>query len=155
MPLPGQRIVLWYEAFLENGEKIDCSEEHGKKMGGEFAITVGMGEVIDGWDMGLMTMSLGEKCELVIKPKYAFGDQGVPPKIPGGATVIFVVELLQIGDRKCPKLDRKKRPDDTLIKEANMQKNMGNQEFKAKKYPDASEFYRDALQVLECIRENT
>lgn len=145
VPLPGQRIVLWYEARLENGDIVDRSEEHAKKMGGEFAITVGMGEVIDGWDLGLMTMSLGEKCDIVIKSKYAFGDKGIPPKIPGGATVIFRVELLQIADRKCPKLDRLKRPDETLIKEAQMQKNMGNQEFKAKKYNDAAEFYRDGI----------
>jgi len=59
-----------------------------------------MGQVIEGWDMGLLTMRLGEKSDLYIKAKYAFGDEGRPPKIPGGAPVIFTVELLQVGERK-------------------------------------------------------
>jgi FKBP-type peptidyl-prolyl cis-trans isomerase len=41
-----------------------------------------------------MAMKLGEKADLVIKSKYAYGDLGSPPKIPGGATLIFTVELI-------------------------------------------------------------
>jgi FKBP-type peptidyl-prolyl cis-trans isomerase len=66
-------------------------------------IIVGMGNVIEGWDMGLLTMRLGEQCDLFLIPKYAFGDEGRPPKIPGKAKVIFRMELLQIGDRKSQK----------------------------------------------------
>ena len=118
-------------------------------------MVVGMGEVIDGWDMGLMTMHLGEKCDLFITSKYAFGDEGRPPLIPAKAPVIFRVELLQIGDRKCERLARKKRSDSSLLQEANMQKNEGNNSFKKHNYSDAAEFYRDALSVLECIDKVT
>jgi FKBP-type peptidyl-prolyl cis-trans isomerase len=45
-------------------------------------------------------MKLGEKAELVIKSEYGYGENGSPPKIPGGATLIFKVELVQIKDRK-------------------------------------------------------
>lgn len=47
-----------------------------------------------------MSMKLGEKADLVIQSKYGYGDMGSPPKIPGGATLIFTVELLQIADRR-------------------------------------------------------
>lgn len=50
--------------------------------------------MIEGWDMCLLTMRLGEKCRLHLTSKYAFGKQGRPPKIPGDATVIFTIELL-------------------------------------------------------------
>jgi len=47
-----------------------------------------------------MAMNLGEKADLVIKAKYGYGEIGSPPKIPGGATLIFTVELIQIADRR-------------------------------------------------------
>lgn len=50
-----------------------------------------------------MNMKLGEKCDLFIAAKYAFGDEGRPPKVPPKAPVIFNVELIQIGDRKSEK----------------------------------------------------
>ena len=49
---------------------------------------------------GIGKMKLGEKAELVIKSEYGYGENGSPPKIPGGATLIFKVELVQIKDRK-------------------------------------------------------
>ena len=50
--------------------------------------------MIEGWDKGIMAMTLGENADLVIKSKYGYGDMGSPPKIPGGATLIFTVELI-------------------------------------------------------------
>ena len=45
-------------------------------------------------------MKLGEKADLVIKSDYGYGDAGSPPKIPGGATLIFTVELLEVDGKK-------------------------------------------------------
>lgn len=67
--------------------------------GEPFVVNIGTGQVIQGWDKGIMTMKLGEKADLVISSEYGYGDQGSPPKIPGGATLIFTVELIQIGDK--------------------------------------------------------
>ena len=53
-----------------------------------------MGNLIEGWDMGLLTMRLGEYCDLYIKSKYAFGEEGRPPKIPKNADVVFNVCLV-------------------------------------------------------------
>ena len=50
--------------------------------------------MIKGWDIGIMTMKLGEKAELRIKPQYGYGKIGAPPKIPGDATLIFTIEVL-------------------------------------------------------------
>ena len=57
-------------------------------------IKAGTGAVIDGWDMALLTMRLGERADIFLQPKYAFGEKGRPPKIPPNSRVIFRVELL-------------------------------------------------------------
>jgi hypothetical protein len=49
-----------------------------------------------GWDNGLLNMCIGEKRKLVIPSGLGYGDHGSPPKIPGGATLVFEVELLEI-----------------------------------------------------------
>ena len=63
--------------------------------GQEFSFKVGEGRVIKGWDVGIPTMCRGEKAILTCSPEYAYGEQGSPPKIPGGATLAFEVELLR------------------------------------------------------------
>jgi peptidylprolyl isomerase len=105
--------------------------------------------VIEGWDKGIMTMKLGEKADLVIKSKYGYGDMGSPPKIPGGATLIFTVELIQIADRRPT---RWQMSDEELVKVALRQKEDGNLKFKAKKFKEAEGHYRDALAHLETCK---
>ncbi|EJW82003.1 FKBP-type peptidyl-prolyl cis-trans isomerase-59 [Wuchereria bancrofti] len=51
-------------------------------------------QVIKGWDLGVATMKKGEKCDLICRADYAYGENGSPPKIPGGATLKFEIELL-------------------------------------------------------------
>lgn len=95
-PEQGQEVVVNYEGRLEDGAVFDASKDHGEPL----KLNIGTGQVIEGWDKGIMAMKLGEKADLVIKPKYGYGDMGSPPKIPGGATLIFTVELIQIADRR-------------------------------------------------------
>lgn len=93
-----------------------------------FSFKIGAGQVIKGWDVGIASMTVGEKAELVLKPEYAYGDSGAGASIPPGATLIFMVELLQIG--KGPKAARLSKSDEQLFQEAQAVKEKGGEAFK-------------------------
>lgn len=57
---------------------------------------VGVGMFIRGWDEGLISMSLGERCVLEIEPKFAYGSEGHLPLVPPNSVITFDVELLEI-----------------------------------------------------------
>eukprot|EP01102_Stenamoeba_stenopodia_P019323 TRINITY_DN7271_c0_g1_i4.p1 TRINITY_DN7271_c0_g1~~TRINITY_DN7271_c0_g1_i4.p1 ORF type:complete len:113 (-),score=20.20 TRINITY_DN7271_c0_g1_i4:72-410(-) len=62
-----------------------------------FSFNVGLGKVIRGWDEGMMEMSVGEIAELTMTPDYGYGASGFPAwNIPGGATLVFEVEILSV-----------------------------------------------------------
>uniref|UniRef100_A0A182PD25 peptidylprolyl isomerase n=1 Tax=Anopheles epiroticus TaxID=199890 RepID=A0A182PD25_9DIPT len=63
-----------------------------------FTFQLGAGQVIKGWDQGLTDMCVGEKRVLTIPPELGYGDRGAGNVIPGGATLVFDVELINIGD---------------------------------------------------------
>jgi FKBP-type peptidyl-prolyl cis-trans isomerase len=58
---------------------------------------VGDGNLVDGWEMGLLTMSLGEISDIYVDSKYGYGVKGRPPLIPPNSSVIFRVEIVKIG----------------------------------------------------------
>jgi FK506-binding protein 14 len=78
----------------EPGAQFDSSIDRGTP----FDFAIGKGMVIRGWDEGLLDMCVGEKRTLVIPPGKAYGDGGAGSMIPGGATLKFEVELLNIAD---------------------------------------------------------
>ncbi|KAF7265991.1 hypothetical protein GWI33_020724 [Rhynchophorus ferrugineus] len=67
-----------------------------------FSFQLGVGQVIKGWDQGLVDMCVGEKRKLVIPPSLGYGDRGAGNVIPGKATLYFEVELINIGDTPPP-----------------------------------------------------
>lgn len=87
----GDYIIIHYIGTLLNGQKFDSSYDRGSP----FKTRIGVGEVIDGWDMGVLGMKVGGKRKLVIPPQLAYGDNSVGD-IPAGSTLIFEVELLGI-----------------------------------------------------------
>ena len=93
-PKAGQTIVVHYTGWLESdGTKFDSSVDRGQP----FEFTIGLGQVIGGWDEGLATMQVGGKRRLIIPPDLAYGESGAGGgAIPANATLIFDVELLDI-----------------------------------------------------------
>jgi FKBP-type peptidyl-prolyl cis-trans isomerase len=89
----GDTVHVQYTGTLMNGDKFDSSYDHG---GTPFKVTLGQGQVIKGWDQGLLGMKVGGKRRLRIPPDLGYGAAGSPPKIPGGAGLVFDVELVSI-----------------------------------------------------------
>jgi FKBP-type peptidyl-prolyl cis-trans isomerase len=85
-------IVMHYTGWLENGTKFDSSYDRNEP----FETKIGVGYVIKGWDMGVPGMKVGGKRKLTIPYQLGYGKYGVDPDIPGFATLIFEVELLEI-----------------------------------------------------------
>ncbi|KAH7576405.1 hypothetical protein ACOSP7_003333 [Xanthoceras sorbifolium] len=88
----GDKIKVHYRGTLTDGTVFDSSFERGDPI--EFEL--GTGQVIKGWDQGLLGMCVGEKRKLKIPAKLGYGEQGAPPTIPGGATLIFDTELVAV-----------------------------------------------------------
>ncbi len=88
----GEMVAVNYRGTLENGKEFDSS--YGR---GPFSFPLGGGRVIRGWDEGVAGMKVGGKRKLVIPPDLAYGERGAGGVIPANATLIFEVELLQVG----------------------------------------------------------
>ena len=88
----GDTVEVHYVGTLENGKKFDSSRDRGET----FSFSLGGGQVIAGWDEGLVGMKIGGIRELTIPPDLAYGAAGAPPTIPPNSTLIFEVELIGI-----------------------------------------------------------
>ena len=80
--------------LASNGSQFDSSRAKGRP----FRFTIGIGQVIRGWDEGVMQMSLGEKAILRITSDYGYGTRGAGDVIPPNADLVFVVEVLEINN---------------------------------------------------------
>lgn len=88
----GSTVKVHYDGTLKNGTKFDSSHDRGEP----FEFTIGKGGVIMGWDKGVPGMKVGGKRRLTIPAELGYGSAGQPPKIPGGATLVFLIELLEV-----------------------------------------------------------
>uniref|UniRef100_A0A182RYC9 peptidylprolyl isomerase n=1 Tax=Anopheles funestus TaxID=62324 RepID=A0A182RYC9_ANOFN len=88
----GDLVHMHYTGTLEDGTEFDSSIPRGNPL----TFTLGMGQVIKGWDQGLLGMCEGEKRKLVIPPELGYGERGAGEKIPPNSVLIFEVELVKI-----------------------------------------------------------
>lgn len=88
----GQQVKVDYTGWLTTGKKFDSSVGTGRP----FDFKLGAGNVIKGWDEGIVGMKVGGKRQLRIPPDLAYGEKGYPGAIPPNATLIFDVRLVDV-----------------------------------------------------------
>jgi FKBP-type peptidyl-prolyl cis-trans isomerase len=88
----GKTVEMEYTGWLTNGKKFDSNAGSGHP----FTVHLGAGEVIKGWDEGIVGMKVDGKRQLKIPPQLAYGEQGYPGAIPPNSTLIFDVKLLAV-----------------------------------------------------------
>lgn len=93
---PGDLISVHYTGKLEDGTVFDSSLTRNRPI----QFTLGQGQVIKGWEEGLMEMCIGEKRQLIIPPELGYGKRGAGNVIPPDATLIFDTELISIASFK-------------------------------------------------------
>jgi FKBP-type peptidyl-prolyl cis-trans isomerase len=86
----GARVLVHYTGKLLDGTKFDSSLDRNKP----FDFVVGIGQVIKGWDEGIIQLKKGQKAVLTCPPDFAYGARGVPGVIPPNSVLVFEVELL-------------------------------------------------------------
>jgi FKBP-type peptidyl-prolyl cis-trans isomerase len=90
-PLAADTVTAHYSGILTDGQEFDGSRLHGSE-----PISFPLNRVIPGWTEGLQLMPVGSKYRLYIPYNLGYGLHGSPPKIPGGATLIFDIELIDV-----------------------------------------------------------
>ena len=114
----GAEILVNYEGRLSDGTVFDTSFDKDP-----IRVVIGTGQVIKGWEIGVMSMKLGERAEFTLAPEYGYGHCGSPPGIPDGSTLIFDIEVLEIKERRPT---RWMMTDTELIQAAETKKDLGN-----------------------------
>ncbi|GJQ76857.1 hypothetical protein Trydic_g15063 [Trypoxylus dichotomus] len=92
----GDMVTMHYRGMLKDKENTEFDSSYARDK--PFTFQLGVGQVIKGWDQGLLDMCVGEKRKLTIPPHLGYGDRGAGNLIPGGATLVFEVELLDVGN---------------------------------------------------------
>ena len=90
----GQKVTVDYTGTNLAGKPFDSNVDPQFNHVEPFSFAAGVGQVIPGWDEGLVGKPVGSQVLLVIPADKGYGDAGSPPTIPGGATLVFVVDIL-------------------------------------------------------------
>lgn len=88
----GRKVQVYYEGRFISNNKIFDKTNSGKG----FEFVVGRGNVIRGWDVGVLGMRAGGKRRLICAPNMAYGKKGSPPAIPPNATLVFDIEMRNV-----------------------------------------------------------
>lgn len=87
----GDLVAVHYAGYLRDGTQFDSNVKSSP-----FTLTLGKGQVIKGWDEGLVGMKAGSERRLIIPPDLAYGQRGYPPRVPENAELTFNVQMVKI-----------------------------------------------------------
>ncbi|KAJ1555579.1 hypothetical protein HK405_000059 [Cladochytrium tenue] len=134
----GCLVAVHYVGRLrKTGEQFDASRDRGPR---PFEFVVGRGDVIRGWERGLLGLRAGDRAELVCGPEYAYGSTGNPPTIPPDATLAFEVEVISCRAPEDPVASKLERAD--------AHKAAGTAHFQAGRFAAAAAAYAAGLDAL-------
>jgi len=111
----GDKVTVHYGGFLQDGKKFDSSFDRQQP----FTFTIGVGQVIPGWDQGLLGVCAGEERHLVVPAPLAYGDRGAGDVIPPGAILLFdvvIVDVIKDGEEDKAKLEEEERRKEEELK---------------------------------------
>ncbi|KAK1579655.1 FKBP-type peptidyl-prolyl cis-trans isomerase [Colletotrichum navitas] len=129
----GDKLTMHYRGTLQaDGSQFDASYDRGTP----FSFKIGSGQVIKGWEQGLLDMCIGEKRTLTIPPELGYGSRGMGP-IPASSTLVFETEL--VGIEGVPK------PEKIVIKEKASKAAEGVAEKVAGKVAEAAEVVKTII----------
>ena len=144
LPEQGVEVTAHYTGTLEDGSKFDSSRDRNR----HFKFTLGVGQVIQGWDKGFASMRVGERAILRCAPEYAYGASGHPPVIPANARLDFDCELISF-KRPIASMSEAER-----LEEARLAKEAGTALFKEGKFDEAMDAYEGASKYVESLSES-
>merc|ERR1712083_672761 len=110
----GDKVTVHYGGFLQDGKKFDSSFDRSQP----FTFTMGVGQVIPGWDQGLLGVCAGEERHLVVPATLAYGDRGAGDVIPPGAILLFDIVIVDVerADARQEEEQRRKQEEEAKRK---------------------------------------
>lgn len=140
-------------AFTDGAdEPFDCSRLRNKPLLTKF----NEDPVVHGLLVGLLTMKKGEKAHILVRPEVAFGEIGCPPRIPGDATILYIVEIIKTFDESSLSSfemmsfeERQAIPFNDIYDRCDKERKSGNTYFKDKRFKEARVRYNRAIKILE------
>lgn len=144
-PPEGFEVQVHYEGKLQSNLTIFDSS---KSRNAPFKFTLGKGDVIKGWDLGVKSMKKGEISEFILSPQYAYGERGFGDRIPANSTLIFEIELLDFYERPKSKFEMDLPEKIALAKKF---KEEGVALFQAKNFTQASVKFEEGYSYLDKV----
>lgn len=97
---PGATVTVHYIGWLTDGKVFDSSRlDFSTRPTDGAPLTIGLGQVIQGWQEGMVGMRVGSTRRLLIPPELAYGARGAPPTVPENATLVFAVEVIRVENK--------------------------------------------------------
>ncbi|GFT62639.1 inactive peptidyl-prolyl cis-trans isomerase FKBP6 [Nephila pilipes] len=154
--IPDKSIVyIHYEAYLDDRKEPFDSTRLRRK---PYKFLLGDGNLISGLEIGIQTMKKGELSRIMVHPKYAFGEIGVPPRIPGNAEILYEVQIINfivgkdaVDYEEMSTEDQKKAPFEKIVGIYHCNNQLATDFFRRKMYKSAIGRYRRITNLLQDI----